>query len=368
MAALTSLLRRPAAVDVLAACAAFGTTVALLAHEGAPPLHPAVVALAGGASLPLLLGRRFPVGVLVVTTLACAGLSAPGRTVDLAPGPAVAVYLLATHRGPSVAVAAAFLLHVSAAGLGQWAPPWATMLHSGLAWAVAWFAGDRTRLRREQIATLVRDADRERQLAVAEERARIARDLHDTAGHAISLIAVRAGAARLRHPQQPGRALPALTAIEELARHTAAEIDQIVGALRDDAPGEVESPHGRASLPAVLDQVTATGHRVRLDTGGTPRVPPPAVDRAAFRIVQEAVSNAVRHGTDQTRITLSYGLAGLEITVTNPVAGTGGAPAGRGHGLVGMRERATLLGGSLDAGRRGAEFRVHARLPGPEGC
>src|SRR5206468_446811 len=124
-------------------------------------------------------------------------------------------------------------------GLARGGFPAPQLLHSGLAWTVAWFAGERARLRHLHMADLherasrsEREAERERLLAVAEERARIARDLHDSAGHAISVIAVRAGAARLRHGQEPDRSLLALEAIENLARQTATDIDHIVGTLR----------------------------------------------------------------------------------------------------------------------------------------
>ena len=143
-------------------------------------------------------------------------------------------------------------------------------------------AGTRLRReqRREQLAELrdralraEREAERERLLAVAEERARIARDLHDSAGHAISVIAVRAGAARLRHQQDPDRSLVALEAIEELARQTAAEIDQLVGTLRDggSANGVVEGPPSLASLETLVAHHQAAGLEVTLDTAGAPR-------------------------------------------------------------------------------------------------
>jgi signal transduction histidine kinase len=162
-------------------------------------------------------------------------------------GPAAALYLLAAGRGaaaPWTARAVCVVAGLSVACLGATAAQvgfvsphlWLAVL----GWAAAWFAGERTRLRREQVAELERratraehEAARERLLAVAEERARIARDLHDSADHALNVIAVRAGAARLRHGRDPDRSLGALTAIEQLARQTVAEIDQFVGSLRE---------------------------------------------------------------------------------------------------------------------------------------
>jgi signal transduction histidine kinase len=210
-----------------------------------------------------------------------------------------------------------------------------------------------------------REAERERLLAAAEERARIARDLHDSAGHAISVIAVRAGAARLRHHQDPDRSLAALEAIEELARQTAEEIDQLVGTLRESgsANGAVEAPPGLASLDTLIAHQQAAGLKVTLDAAGVPRPLGAAADQAAYRILQEALTNAARHGAGSARIELAFGEVAVELAVTNPVPAGGGLRSGGGHGLIGMRERATLLGGSLDAERVNGLFRVRARVP-----
>jgi signal transduction histidine kinase len=210
-----------------------------------------------------------------------------------------------------------------------------------------------------------RETERERLLAAAEERTRIARDLHDSAGHAISVIAVRAGAARLRHSQDPDRSLAALEAIEELARKTVTEIEQIVGTLREAGPGPgvVDAPPGLASLDSLIARHTAAGLNVTLETTGPLRPLGGSADQAAYRILQEALTNAARHGRGSARIDLAFGDAAVELTVTNPV-GAGSSPRSRGgHGLIGMRERATLLDGTLDAERSNGLFRVRARIP-----
>lgn len=141
----------------------------------------------------------------------------------------------------TAAMVALFFAYLAMTAAGDGTFPGIELFHTGLAWAVAWFAGERTRLRREHLTELEeravraeRETERERRLAVVEERSRIARDLHDSAGHAISVIAVRAGAARLRHDEDPERSRLALEAIEEVARETVADIDGIVGTLRDD--------------------------------------------------------------------------------------------------------------------------------------
>ncbi len=240
-------------------------------------------------------------------------------------------------------------------------------------WGLAWFAGDRLRQRGERRAAeaerlrrAARETERERRLASAEERTRIARDLHDSAGHAVSVILVQAGAARLLLEQDPARSRAAIETIEEVARDTLVEIDQLVRVLREDGPrGDVEPPAGLAALEMLLDRSRAAGLRPTLTIEGTPRVLPPAVDQAAYRIVREALTNAARHGLGSAAVLLEFGSGALEITVTNPAAE---AEPGSGHGIVGMRERALLLGGTLEAGPSDGLFRVHATLPYREGA
>jgi signal transduction histidine kinase len=198
---------------------------------------------------------------------------------------------------------------------------------------------------------------------VAEERARIARDLHDSAGHAINVIAVRAGAARMRSDRDPERDRAALQAIEELARHTAGEIDQIVGTLRDPQDERTTAPPGLASLGALVAHYSAGGLDVAVSTAGSTRPLGPSVDLAAYRILQEALTNAARHGRGAARVELAFGEEALLLTITNPVPHGGPRASGGGHGLIGMRERAALLGGSLDVEREDGTFRLRAQLP-----
>jgi signal transduction histidine kinase len=260
-----------------------------------------------------------------------------------------------------------FAVWVTANLIGQSRFPASDFFHGGLALATGWFAGERSRLRRQHIAELVerarrveREAENERRLALAEERGRIARDLHDSAGHAINVIAILAGAARLR--SDPKRSQRALATIEDLARDTVGELDQILHALRE--PGEqVAAPPGLASLDTLVAHHTSAGLAITLTAGGQRRSLPGTVDQAAFRILQEALTNAARHGTGTASVEVSFRETGVEIVVTNPVReGTAARPRG-GHGLVGMRERAALTGGQLDAGAQDGAFRVHAALP-----
>jgi len=338
------------------------------------------VVLAVCSAVPLIAWRRFPLGVFVVTGAASVLLAGLRYPLDLTLGAAAALYLLAASRGResawtrrhTAAVAAMLVAYLGATAAVQGSFPGVEFLHTGLAWAAAWFAGERTRLRREQFddlrqraARAERDAERERLLAAAEERARIARDLHDSAGHAISVIAVRAGAARLRHHQDPDRSLPALQAIEELARQTVDEIDQIVGTLREGgaASEPVEAPAGLASLDTLVAHHAAAGLAVTVDESGTRQTLDGAADQAAYRILQEALTNASRHGTGSARVELAFGDEAVVLTVTNPVLAGSPSRLGGGHGLVGMRERAALLGGSLDTEGANGVFRVRARFP-----
>jgi signal transduction histidine kinase len=373
--------RSRALFDVALAAAVFAGSLALLAHgdaflaTGRRAVDAIAVVLAACSAAPLVAWRRQPYAVFVASAVVCTLLAALGYPIGLTIGPTVALYLLAASRSPSVwtaaTVVALFVMYLGALAAARGRFPEIALLHTCLAWTGAWFAGERTRLRRDQVAQLhdralraERDADRERLLAVAEERARIARDLHDSAAHAISVIAVRAGAARLRHHQDPDRSLSALQAVEELARQTVAEIDQIVGTLRDrPVGGAVEAPSGLASLGTLIAHHAAAGLKVSVHTDGDTRPLTGAADQAAYRILQEALTNAARHGTGSARVDMAYTDTSVRVIVTNPVRPGMPARVGGGHGLIGMRERAAALGGSLDTGRVDGVYRVHAQIP-----
>jgi len=394
-------LRSGALVDVSIAAAALAGTLLLISRGGISGLAADDVARLGDhgealadldwlaallalcASAPLVAWRRAPLGVFAVTSAASAALVGLGYPLGIPLGPAAALYLSAASRDEgdpwtrrttaAVLVLFGAFLGAAAAGVGSF--PGSELLHGGLAFAVAWFAGERTRLRREHVAELQeraeraeREAEGERRLAVAEERARIARDLHDAAAHAINVITVRAGAARMR--QDPERSVAALEVIEEMARQTAAEIDGIVGTLRDrsSSHGAADAPLGLASLDTLIASRAVAGLDVSVASQGVPPLLERATDQAAYRILQEALTNAARHGTGVARVELAFGEAALELTISNPAPGEGAPRSNGGHGLIGMRERATLLGGSFDAERTGGGFRVRARLPygGPQ--
>jgi signal transduction histidine kinase len=354
-------------IDAGIALAVFAGTLALLAlgshaETGGVDIDAVSVLLAAAASLPLAARRRWPLAVFVITGLASTALRLVANPEGPPLGPTLALYFMVAQSDGSrartrqmAAVAVGVLVaHVAANGVADDRIPWAESVFGILVWGTAWLVGERTRTRGER-------AERERRLATAEERTRIARDLHDSAGHAINVILVHAGLGRLTAETDPAAAKRAFETIEEVARETVTEIDQMVRALREDSD-EVEPPAGVAALEGLVERHRAAGLDVEATVRGDVRALPPAVDRAVYRIVQEALTNAAVHGAGSAALDVAFAPGALELTVANPV-GRDRSARGDGHGVTGMRERASLLGGRLEAGLRDGRFRVHARLP-----
>jgi signal transduction histidine kinase len=379
-----ALWSRKFLVDALIAIAVLAFSLAAIGRgnfdDDGQGLDALAVVLVALTAVPLVARRVAPLPIFAIVTAATAALYELDYGLGPPVGFAVALYTVADVRDEGreglrralLAVSAVVLLvpHVVREGF---APE--LFLGAGV-WAAAWFAGDRARLRRERIAELEerarnaeREAERERRLAAAEERMRIARDLHDSAGHAISVILVQAGAARLLQERDPAGARAALRTVEEVARDTLGEIDQLVRALREDgAAGEVEPPPGLAALDALAERSRASGLDVTVTVEGSRRPLSPAVDQAAYRILQEALTNAAWHGRGSAEVAIEFAPRSLEIAVTNPAGPDSSARDGGGHGIVGMRERAQLLGGTLEAGARNGSFHLRARLPYGEGA
>jgi signal transduction histidine kinase len=378
--------RRDLALDVGIAVLTCGITLGVLASHGlgtpdpsARHLDAAGAALAMASTLPLAARRLAPFTVYLVTAAASIALVELHYPLDFPFGCVVAAYFLAVaysgdprparRWGAMLAIwsfvpVAAAVRAVSGQGMKGAVPG---LLFWALIFVGAWLVGDRARLRRERMAELEeralrteREAARERRLAAAEERTRIARELHDSAAHAINIVLVQAGAARLLHQRDPGRSQQAIATIEQVARSTIGEIERLVRALRD-GPAEQE-PADPAALDELLDQHRTAGLAIATDLRGPGRPLPRSVAWATYRILQEALTNAARHGRGSADVAVWFQPHVVEIKVTNPTAANGAAPSG-GHGIVGMRERAMVLGGTLETQAGDGTFSLHARLP-----
>ncbi|GAA4552039.1 sensor histidine kinase [Amycolatopsis samaneae] len=230
-------------------------------------------------------------------------------------------------------------------------------------WLIAWFTGNTVRIRRQY--RLDRQARAEAE-AVQAERLRIARELHDMVAHTIGVIAIQSGMGSRVIDTQPAEAGEALRAIEAASRDTLAGLRRMIGALRRSDGEPIDAQHGLADLDALVARSLGAGVRVDLEWRGERGALPPDVDLSAFRIVQEAVTNVIRHaGTDRCAVVLDRREEELSVEITDH--GKGGEP-GAGYGLRGMRERVTLLRGEFTAGPLpDGGFRVTARIPIPVG-
>ena len=227
--------------------------------------------------------------------------------------------------------------------------------------ALAWTWGELLRVRRARRA----DAS---QRAVAEERARIARELHDVVAHNVSLIVVQAVAAEDVFDARPDVARDALRNIEASGRAALAELRRLLETVRPDSADDANAPQpGLSRLDALAEAVEAAGLTVEVHREGAPVDLPAGVDLSAYRIVQEALTNTLRHaGATRADVTVRYRADGLGVEVVDDGSGASVGPVDDrgGHGIVGMRERAALLGGTIEVGAApGGGFRVHAELP-----
>jgi signal transduction histidine kinase len=242
-----------------------------------------------------------------------------------------------------------------------------------LLFATAWLLGDSARSRRERAAQLearAEEAERTRaaeaERAVVAERNRIAREMHDVLAHHVSIMVVQAEAGPVVVERDPGRAIAAFDAISATGKQALVEMRRLLGVLRDPGTGPSLAPQpGAADIPSLVEGVRAAGLPVRLTVEGEPAPLPPAVDLSAYRVMQEALTNALRHAPGRSaRASVTYADAELRLRVmsdgTHRADRTDGAAAGPaagpaalapgGHGLTAMRERVVLLGGTLRAG------------------
>lgn len=328
-------------------------------------------------AVPLLFRHRRPVPVVFAVAAVTFAYLAAGYPY----GPvfvmvAVACFAAVVHGHRTAAWWAIGLLWAGQVLLSHWLyrslPPagdgpasWGQALPAA-AFAVAVLAASEVvRVRREQHAQLRAERAVAERRRADEERLRIARELHDVLAHSISVINVQAGVGLALLDSDPEQARTALTTIKAASKEALGEVRQVLDTLR--TPGDVpRAPApGLDRLPELVEQAAAAGLTVAVSTVGTPSALPPGADLAAFRIVQEALTNVVRHSGSRTaRVRIAHGSGSLELTVDDDGPATGTEAGGSGNGLAGMRERAAALGGTIEAGTRpDGGFRVHAVLP-----
>ncbi|WP_285681812.1 histidine kinase [Actinoplanes sp. NBRC 103695] len=351
--------------------------VALLLYLGPTPVNVGTALLAVACAALILVRRRYPVPVLLA-------------------GAAVFMLTIALTRPPDGMFIVAGVLTYSAAVSGPRRRPWfyATLMWGSLMvagsvtylgdwWSTDQFttfaivfggaaAGDSTRMRRAYIAEVTERArqaemsrDEEARRRVMDERLRIARELHDVVAHHIAVISVHAGAAGHVLRNEPDKVWPVLGHIRTAADTVLDEIKSVVSVLRDaNEVRSTEPAPGVERLPELLSGLSAMGFAVRHQQRGEPRPLPAVVNLAAYRIAQEALTNAHRYGDGGTTLELEYTVDTVSIDVTNRMAGYADGRPGAGFGLLGMRERAAAARGTIEAGPvAGGLFRVHAELP-----
>jgi len=198
-----------------------------------------------------------------------------------------------------------------------------------------------------------------------QERSRIARELHDAIAHNVSVMVVQAGAERRVLDETSGSTREGLETIERIGRGALTEMRRLVGMLRSDVGDPLAPQPGLDDLPTLITQVREAGLPVELHLDGPPRALPVGLELSAYRIVQEALTNALKHaGEAHASVYVRYGVDSLELEIIDDGAGTQTPVASGGHGLVGMRERVSVYGGELEAGPRPeGGYRLHASLP-----
>jgi signal transduction histidine kinase len=363
--------RRPWAADLLtaAALAAF-VEWEILATDVVGPLA-WLVPLGLLATLPVALRRWMPIAA---TVLLMAGIVALGAVSEVQePQSTLLPYLLAVYSAAAHAPRARGLVALAVAVTGIAIDEPGDLVVLGPLSVATWLVGRLVRSWRSQAAELGRlaaELERERadsaRRAVEDERARIARDLHDVVGHSLSLMVLQAGAERLGLGADRSGTRDTLAAIETSGRSTLAELRRLVGVLRSADDGAELAPlPGLARVDELVGQVRGAGLPVDLSTEGNPVPLPPGLDVAAYRIVQEALTNALRHARAPTRVSVRIGYGTRELALEIADDGRRGRGPGRpGHGLVGMSERTALYGGRLTAGPRpGGGFVVRCCLP-----
>ncbi|MFI6386776.1 sensor histidine kinase [Nonomuraea sp. NPDC050540] len=322
-------------------------------------------------TLPLAARRRLPLTsfwAVVLATLAMDG----GETWITVLACVIAAYSALAHSRHRVAAAAGVLLAAVLAGaagadivpsLPSWLGPYVVLLSAG---ALAVFVRFWQR-NRERLDALRRDRDEATRRAVQAERSRIAGELHDVVTHNVSVMVIQAGAARKVMDAHPEQSKQALVAIEASGRAAMAELRNVMGLLAasEERPGGLEPQPGIDQLDGLIERVRAAGFQVeaRVEAGLQPL--PPGVDLAVYRVVQEALTNTMKHAAGAAA-TVTVARAGdfLVVEVGDTGGGTAAGPGtGQGRGLIGLRERLALYGGTLETTRGADGYRLRARIP-----
>jgi len=335
------------------------------------------VILALGCALPFYVRRHAPLLCVLLSTASLVALA----TLDYAAGVQSQILLLAVYSVGShesglrraigfVAVELGVLV-VAVVGIAD--AETSGLVGAGAFYAAAFFFGTTMRSRRlyqeqleERAAIVAREHEEAAARAVTDERLRIAQELHDVVAHSMGVIAVQAGVGAHVIDTDPREAKRSLDAISVTSRTTLAEIRRLLGVLRADGDSAEYAPApGLADLGRLVAEIGAAGLPVDVVTLGTPEPIPPGIDLTAYRIVQEALTNVLKHaGPARAEVTVGYEPDVLTLRITDDGRGPGGRTAEGGHGLLGMRERVAVYGGELDVGPRiGGGFRVTARLP-----
>lgn len=333
-------------------------------------------------TLPIAVRRRDPMRVLYVTGAAITAYSLMGYAdTNDGLGIFIAFYTVAANmprRRATIAAAItavgifiSFASYAAANSLTGWTY---SMTSTYISFGIAWLIGDNLRVRRaytreleERAVDLVREREDKAAQAVTEERARIARELHDVVAHYVSVMVVQAGGARRIVDKDPEAAKGALEAVESAGRTALTEMRRMLEVLRADDPGMGPQP-GLGEIERLVQQVRDAGLPVELELAGEVCCLPAGMDLAAYRIVQEALTNSVKHGGKATAsVKVVYSPDTLEIEVVDDGRGAAAlllAGDSGGHGLIGMKERVGLFGGTLEAGPvLTGGYRVFARMP-----
>jgi signal transduction histidine kinase len=362
----------PRMVDGLLAVALAAGAITQLVLEGSLTQQTGLSVL--GSTLPLAWRRRYPLGVyLTQIAFDILGARQPVTISLLATFVglySVAVYSRFRWAPIAIPIVGALILAALVPESAASVPAWALELVGGLA---IWLAGNAVRQHQAQTDALAERAERlerERelatQLALADERQRIARELHDVVAHNVSVMVVQAGAARTLLSRQPERAAEALLSVEGSGREALTELRRLLGLLTDTSAEPALAPQpGLSELERLVERVGQAGQPVDVRIAGTPRPLPPGLDLTAYRILQEALTNALKYARGApTEVVVEFEDSELRLSVVDGGARDPTVVAGSGRGLLGMQERVAVYGGELEAGARSeGGFRVHARLP-----